>query len=113
MTIRNTFIATATAALVLAAGSASFAGKFVAMPSSGGGASMSCSVPNNVVCTISSSKGVKSVKISANGPYGAFNLVDKTYRSCPKQVKVSWDSAYQSSGNQIVECSSMGFKAAN
>jgi hypothetical protein len=114
MTIRNTLIAASTAALVLAAGSASFAGKFVAMPASKGGASINCSIPNNVVCTISSAKGVKSVKISASGPNGAFDLVNKSYRSCPKQVKVSWDSAYQGNSTQIVECSSsMGFKAAN
>ena len=113
MTIRNTIVAASTAALVLAAGSVSFAGKFVAMPASGGGAQISCSVPNNVVCTITSAKGLKSVKILSNTPQGTIAVVDKTYRSCPKQVQVSWDSAYQSSGNQIVECSSMGFKAGN
>jgi hypothetical protein len=112
MTIRNTLVAASTAALVLVAGSASFAGKFVAMPAASG-AQISCSIPNNVVCTISSAKGLKSVKILSTTPQGTVAVVDKTYRSCPKQVKVSWDSAYQSSGNQIVECSPMGFKAAN
>ncbi len=113
MTIRSTLIAASTAALVLAAGSASVAGTFVAMPASGGGSAINCSVPNHVVCTITSNKGVKSVKILSNTPQGAVAVVDKSYRGCPKQVKVAWDSAYQASNTQIVECGSMGFKAAN
>lgn len=112
MNIRNTLIATATAALVVAtAGTASFAGKLVAMPASGGGAAIDCSVPNNVVCTITSNKGLKSVKISSNTPQGTIAVVDKNYRGCPKSVQVSWDSAYQAGSTQIVECGSMGFKA--
>jgi hypothetical protein len=113
MTIRHTLTATAAAAFVLAAGSASFAGKFVAMPAAGGGAQISCTVPNHVVCTVTSNKGLKSVKISANTPQGTIAVVDKTYRACPKQVQVAWDSAYQASNTQLVECASMGFKAAN
>ncbi|RST87319.1 hypothetical protein EJC49_05815 [Aquibium carbonis] len=113
MTIRNTLAAAAAVAIAVVAGSTSFAGNFVAMPASNGGASINCSVPNNVVCTISSAKGVKSVKISANGPYGAFDLVNKSYRNCPRQVKVSWDSAYQESGTKIVECAPGAFKAAH
>ena len=62
------------------------------------------------ICTISSTKGLKLVKITANTPQGSVNLVNKTYRSCPKSVKVSWDSAYQMAGKQIVECSGGGFK---
>jgi hypothetical protein len=112
MTIRNTLIAASTAALVLAAGSASFAAKFAVMPAAGG-AQISCSVPNHVSCTITSAKGLKSVKILSSTPQGTIAVVDKTYRSCPKTVQVSWDSAYPSSGHQIVECSSMGFKAPN
>ena len=50
------------------------------------------------------------MKITANTPQGSVNLVNKTYRSCPKSVKVSWDSAYQMAGKQIVECSGGGFK---
>jgi len=113
MTIRNTLTAAAAVAIAIVAGSTSFAGNFVAMPASSGGASINCSVPNNVVCTISSAKGVKSVKISASGPNGAFDLVNKNYRSCPKQVKVSWDSAYQENSTKIVECSPGAFKAAH
>jgi hypothetical protein len=104
----RTSIVTAASALVLAtAGSAAWAAQFAVAPSLGGGASLDCSIPNNVVCTVSSNKGVKSVRVTANGPYGAFNLVDKAYRACPKQVTISWDSAYHSTGHQIVECSSM------
>ena len=112
MNILNTIIAATTALVVATAGTASFAGKFVAMPASGGGAAINCSVPNNVVCTITSNKGLKSVKINSNTPQGTVAVVNKSYRSCPKQVQVSWDSAYQASSTQIVECSaSMGFKA--
>lgn len=104
MTLRNIILATATTAGLLVAASASGASQFAAAPMAAG-AAMNCSVPNNVVCTISSNKGIRSVRITANTPIGTVNLVNKTYHSCPKQVKVSWDSAYQNSGNYIVECS--------
>lgn len=102
-------LATALAALALVsvAGttSAGAAGGFAAGAAGASGATINCQIPNNVVCTISSSKGISSVKITANTPQGQVFLVNKTYPGCPKQVKVSWDSAYHSSGTQIVECS--------
>ena len=103
MNIRNAILASATTAAILAASSVSGAAQFVAAPMAAG-ASMNCSIPNNVVCTISSAKGLKSVKITANTPQGTINLVNKSYHSCPKQVTVSWDSAFQNPRNQIVEC---------
>lgn len=106
-------IAVAAASLVMlsatAIPTAGVAGQFALAPQMAG-PSMNCSVPNHVVCTISSTKGLKLVKITANTPQGSVNLVNKTYRSCPKSVKVSWDSAYQMAGKQIVECSGGGFK---
>lgn len=68
-------------------------------------ATMNCSVPNNVVCTVTSATGVRSIKVFSNAGFGTVAVVDKSYRNCPRSVKVSWDSAYQSSGTQIVECS--------
>ncbi|MFN3549095.1 MAG: hypothetical protein ACK4U0_16540 [Mesorhizobium sp.] len=112
MTIRNTIIATAAALVAATAGTATFAGQFVAMPASGGGAAINCSIPNNVVCTITSAKGLKSVRINSNTPQGTIAVVNKNYRNCPKSVQVSWDSAYQASSTQIVECSgAMGLKS--
>lgn len=69
---------------------------------------INCTVPNAVVCTISSPKGIKSVNFKG-GPVGEnpFNLVNKSYEGCPKEVKVSWDSAYQSPKalRFVTECS--------
>jgi len=70
-------------------------------------ASMTCTVPNNVSCNISSAKGIKSVLIKAGAAQGNVALVNKSYNSCPKQVTVTWDSAYQMGSKSIVECSSM------
>lgn len=71
---------------------------------------MSCTIPNAVSCTITGTKGLRSVLIKANTPQGVVNLVDKSYRGCPKSVKVSWDSAYHSSSTKFVECSSAKLK---
>ncbi|EKF19238.1 hypothetical protein [Nitratireductor pacificus] len=89
---------------------ASVAGQLALAPQAAG-ATMNCSIPNAVVCTISSTKGLKLVKITANTPQGSVNLVNKSYNGCPKQVKVSWDSAYHMSGKQIVECGGFKLKA--
>ncbi|MCQ0990245.1 hypothetical protein [Jiella marina] len=93
-----------------ALGSVADAGQFKAAKIQSAGASISCSIPNAVVCSISSNKGIRSVKIRANGPNGPFNLVNKSYPGCPKSVKVSWDSAYHSSSKQVVECRSAKLK---
>ncbi len=66
---------------------------------------VNCTIPNNVVCKISSNKGIRSVKIKANTPFGTIDLVNKSYAGCPASVEVHWDSAYNSSSQQIVECS--------
>jgi hypothetical protein len=66
---------------------------------------LNCTVPNNVVCKISSNKGIRSVKVQANTPLGTVDLVNKSYVSCPALVEVSWDSAYNASEPQIAECS--------
>jgi len=96
-------------ALLLASPSA-HAGKlkFGALKSSG--PTMNCTVPNHIKCTISSSKGIKRVKIQSNTGQGTINVVNKTYRSCPKSVSVSWDSAYPAHNKQIVECTSAKLK---
>ena len=75
------------------------------------GATMTCSVPNNVVCTVSSAKGLKAVVVKANTGFGVVNIVDETYNACPKQVQIHWDSAYQMSGKQIVECGGLKLKS--
>ncbi|MBD2165180.1 hypothetical protein H6G04_12295 [Calothrix membranacea FACHB-236] len=69
---------------------------------------VNCTVPNSVSCNISSSKGIRSVRIQANTPLGTIDLVNKSYSNCPTSVTVGWDSAYQSSSQKIVECSSVG-----
>ncbi|MBN7778514.1 hypothetical protein JYP49_19770 [Nitratireductor aquimarinus] len=98
-------------AMITATGlpTAGVAGQFALAPQMVGPA-MNCSIPNHVVCTISSAKGLKLVKITANTPQGSVNLVNKSYNGCPKQVQVSWDSAYQMAGKQIVECNGGGFR---
>jgi hypothetical protein len=97
------------AAVVAAIASPAFAQSFATAPARSG-ASISCSIPNNVVCTITSQKGLKKVVIKSNTPQGTVNLVNKTYYSCPKSVTVSWDSAYHSSSNQFTECSGAKLK---
>ncbi|BAY89924.1 MULTISPECIES: hypothetical protein [unclassified Tolypothrix] len=68
---------------------------------------VNCSIPNNVQCTISSSKGIKSVKIQTQGPGGPVYIVNESYQNCPRSVNVHWDSAYQASNTDIVECQSV------
>ncbi|PSB55578.1 hypothetical protein [Chamaesiphon polymorphus] len=74
---------------------------------------VNCTIPNNVSCDISSSKGIKSVKIQSNTPLGTIDLVNKNYDNCPKSVTVTWDSAYQSSNQDIVECQGVSGGARN
>lgn len=101
-----------TAAMLAGAASISGAAQLVAAPYAASGAAINCTIPNHVECDISSRKGIKSVKITANTPQGTINLVNKTYPNCPKLVTVGWDSAYHSSGKQIVECTPMKLKLA-
>ena len=73
----------------------------------GGGqaaANVNCSVPNHVVCTVSSNKGIASVKFFINHNGQQLAVVNKSYRSCPKSVQVSYDSAYNVQNQQVVEC---------
>jgi hypothetical protein len=73
-------------------------------------AGINCTIPNNVSCQISSAKGIKSVLIKAGAAQGNVVLVNKSYNSCPKQVTVTWDSAFQMGSKSIAECSSMKIK---
>lgn len=107
---KKTILATASAAVMAPAFAASM---FVLPTVAHAVPNISCTVPNNVVCTISSSKGLKEVTIYSNTGRGTVAIVDKDYRSCPKTVNVSWDSAYPMSSKKIVECGSMGFKLKN
>ncbi len=61
---------------------------------------VNCTIPNNVSCDISSSKGIKSVKFENKTQV----LVNESYANCPTSVTVTWDSAYHSSSHDIVEC---------
>lgn len=97
-TVLSTLIAAAIAATSLATLTDASQSKAAAA------ATMSCSIPNQVVCTVTSAKGLRSVLIKAQTPQGTVALVDKSYRSCPKSAKVSWDSAYHSSSTKFVEC---------
>ena len=74
-------------------------------------ANMTCTIPNNVSCNITSAKGIKSVLIKAGADQSYVELVDKSYNGCPKQVTVTWDSAYHAGSKQIVECSGIKLKA--
>ncbi|XWN31422.1 MAG: hypothetical protein ROR55_28895 [Devosia sp.] len=101
----KTLIHSAAVAAVIASG-------FAFAAPTANAASMSCSVPNAVVCTITSRTGIKSVRVTGQTPFGVVNLVDRNYRGCPRRVKVSWDSAFSSKGRHIVECrrGGMGLK---
>jgi hypothetical protein len=75
---------------------------------------VNCTIPNNVVCNISSTKGIASVRYQMNNPFGPglLDLVNETYSNCPKNVSVHWDSAYHSVSSTIRECGTK-FKAAS
>lgn len=105
-----TSIAIATFTLLSVAGIAG-AAQFKVATSPTRAATMSCTVPNNVSCKITSAKGVKSVLIKAGASQDNVALVDKSYNGCPKQVTVTWDSAFQMGSKKIVECASMAIKA--
>ena len=78
--------------------------------SSARAAGINCTIPNNVSCKITSAKGIKSVLIKAGAAQGNVVLVNKSYNACPKQVTVTWDSAFQMGSKSIGECSSMKLK---
>lgn len=102
--------AIATFAILSVAGIAG-ATQMKAATSTARSATISCTVPNNVSCKITSTNGLKSVLIKAGAAQDNVALVDKSYNGCPKQVTVTWDSAYQMGSKTIVECTSMGIKA--
>jgi hypothetical protein len=62
---------------------------------------ISCEIPNSVVCEVSDPDGVRRVVVKTNG----LTLVDKTFR-CETRVTVSWDSAYHSDEFKVYDCSS-------
>jgi hypothetical protein len=103
-------ISIATLAILSVAGIAGAAQIKAAAPTARA-ATMSCTVPNNVSCKITSAKGLKSVLIKAGAAQDNVALVDKSYNGCPKQVTVTWDSAFQMGSKKIVECTSMGIKS--
>ena len=109
MSKTRTYVAAATLALLSVAGFAAAAQMKAATPTARA-ASMTCTIPNNVSCKITSNKGVKSVLIKASAAQDNVALVNKSYNGCPKQVTVTWDSAFQMGSKKIVECTSMGFK---
>ncbi len=98
---KKSVLATASAAIMTPALAASM---FVLPSVANALPQMSCSVPNSVVCTVTSFKGLKEVEVFSNTPQGVIKVVDKSYRNCPTSVKVGWDSAYQMSSKKIVEC---------
>jgi hypothetical protein len=102
-------VAAATLALLSVAGIAA-ATQMKAATSTARAASMTCTVPNNVSCKITSTKGLKSVLIKAGADQDHVALVNKSYNGCPKQVTVTWDAAFQMGSKRIVECTSMGLK---
>ncbi|MCR4266402.1 hypothetical protein [Nitratireductor sp. ZSWI3] len=112
-TTRRIAIAVASLTMLSLSGlsTASVAGQLALAPQKAAGPTMNCSIPNNVVCTINSTKGLKLVKIMTNTLEGTVAIVNESYAGCPKQVQVHWDSAYQMSGKQIVECGGFKLKA--
>ena len=99
----KSMIALAAAAIALAGIVGSAAATQLKAVSTTRSANMTCTIPNNVSCNITSAKGIKSVLIKAGA--------DKSYNGCPKQVTVTWDSAYHAGSKQIVECSGIKLKA--
>ena len=91
--------------LVASAIAPSMAGQQVAALQARASYAIKCTVPNNVACTITSTKGIMQVTIKTESLGETINLVNKSYEGCPKEVKVTWDSAYQSTERKVVECS--------
>lgn len=108
---RKNLASIVTAIALLSVAGIATAAQFKAVSTASRAASMTCTIPNNVSCKITSTKGVKSVLIKAGAAQNHVALVSKSYNGCPRQVTVTWDSAYQMGSKQIVECASMGIKA--
>lgn len=104
-----TTVLAATLGVLAVAGFATAAQMKAATPTTRS-AGINCTIPNNVSCKITSAKGLKAVLIKAGAAQDYVALVNKTYNGCPKQVTVTWDSAFQMGSKLITECTSMGLK---
>ena len=67
-------------------------------------ANVSCSVPNHVSCTVTSNRGLQRVRFMVDTPQGEMAIVDESYRNCPREVKVHYDSAFNVHDRDIREC---------
>ncbi len=86
--------------IVILSSAAVLAALYMAVPASA--ASVSCSIPNAVSCTVTSSKGLQRVWAVSTSGYGV--ITSKTFHNCPKSVTIGWDSNYQANV-QYRECS--------
>ena len=103
------------AALALVVGAALIGGFFGGKAHDAGaaGTTVSCAIPNNVVCKVSNPAGIKSVKVMVNfgGGIGTVAVVNEAYPSCPKTVDVHWDPIVPNYAFAVEECS--GLKVTN
>ena len=92
--------------LTLAAMSAVFSPGGFKHATAAGNATTSCSIPNNVVCTVSSPFGVKHVTVTLHTSRGDAKVVDESFR-CESPVQVSWDPIVPSSSMKVDTCDSL------
>lgn len=68
--------------------------------------SQNCSVPNAVKCTLSSPNGIATARVHLGAPH-SIDVVNNSYRSCPRSVQVSFDpvAGIQNYTVSATECS--------
>lgn len=105
------------AALALVVGSALVGGMFGSQAHDAGaaGTSIDCSIPLNIVCTVSNPAGIKSVKVNVDfgGEIGTIAVVNKTYPNCPKTVDVHWDPIVPNYAFAVETCDGLKLSGGN
>jgi hypothetical protein len=76
------------------------------------GATISCSVPLDVVCDVTHPDGIANVTVLVDfGDLGVVDVVNKDYPTCPKDVTVSWDPIVPNATIVVTPCEGFGLLA--
>ena len=66
--------------------------------------SIACVGPDPMRCVIKADNGIARVRFVNEGPAGRTDVFSRSYRGCPTEVTVSWDSNIPVNNSRIVQC---------
>lgn len=66
--------------------------------------SISCVGPEPMRCVITATYGIARVRFVNEGPAGRIDVFSRSYRGCPTEVTVSWNSDLPVNNSRIVQC---------